>query len=343
LLSVIRHFEDSLSMLARWLRILTIVELIGAGAIAWRLAVGGLPVAGAVAIGLATPLLVHGAIIAFDFALAAWAGSPTPAPQRLGPAAATGLFLREWRDSVLVFQVIQPWLAPRPLPGELNPGRPGRTPVLLIHGFFCNRQLWRPLARWLNARGHPLAAVDLEPVLGSIDDYVPAIEAAVAALQARTGASAVALVGHSMGGLAARAYVRRHGGKHVSVMVSIGTPHHGTFHARLGHGHNARQMRPDSEWLRALAADEAAQGPASLPCTTVILSHHDNIVAPQSDQTLPYAQRTHELAAIGHLSLAFDRTVWSLVGEALDTPREDPARIRSGSLASAAGTQSDRH
>ena len=97
----------------------------------------------------------------------------------------------------------------------------GKGPgVLLIHGFFCNRQLWRPLARWLTARGHPLGALDLEPVLGSIDDYVPAIERAVTELLARTGAPAVALVGHSMGGLAARAYLRRHGSARISALVT---------------------------------------------------------------------------------------------------------------------------
>ena len=64
-------------MLARWLRILTLMELIGAGALAWLLADRGAGVPASLAIGLAAPFLVHGAIIALDFGLAAWAGSPT--------------------------------------------------------------------------------------------------------------------------------------------------------------------------------------------------------------------------------------------------------------------------
>ena len=307
-------------MLARWLRILTLLELIGAGAIAWHLAADGAGITGSLAIGLATPFLVHGAIIALDFGVASWAGSPTPAPMRLGFGGAVSVFLREWRDSVMAFQITQPWLAPRRLAGENSIGDPDKVPVLLIHGFFCNRQLWRPLAVWLRARGHSLGALDLEPVLGSIDDYVPAIDRAVAELQARTGAPAVALVGHSMGGLAARAYLRRHGSDRIRSLVTIGTPHRGTFHARLGHGRNARQMRPASEWLTTLAADEAAAGARALPRTTVILSHHDNIVAPQAGQTLPQAAETHELAGIGHLSLAYDPVVWALVAKALMPP-----------------------
>lgn len=304
-------------MLARWLRTLTLLELAAALAIAWHLAAGGAGVTASVMIGLSMPFLVHGAIIALDFGIACWAGSPTPAPLRLGMAGPLRVFLREWRDSVLAFQFAQPWLAPRRLAGEDRRGGATTVPVLLIHGFFCNRQLWRPLARWLTARGHALGAVDLEPVLGSIDDYVPAIEAAVSELLARTGAPAVALVGHSMGGLAARAYLRRHGADRICSLVTIGTPHRGTFHARLGHGRNAHQMRPDSAWLAMLAADEAAAGARALPPTTVILSHHDNIVAPQASQSLPHAARTHELGGIGHLSLAYDRTVWTLLAEAL--------------------------
>lgn len=307
-------------MLARWLRILTVLELVGAGAIAWQLAANGTGVTSSLAIGLATPFLVHGAIIALDFGVASWAGSPTPVAMRLGLAGAVSLFLREWRDSVTAFQISQPWLAPKRLAGESNAGSASAVPVLLIHGFFCNRQVWRPMARWLAARGHPLGAVDLEPVLGSIDGYVPAIERAVDELLARTGAPAVALVGHSMGGLAARAYLRRHGGERICALVTIGTPHRGTFHARLGHGRNAHQMRPNSEWLATLAADEAACGALARPRITVILSHHDNIVAPQAGQTIPQADRTHELAGIGHLSLAYDHDVWALLAEALAPP-----------------------
>ena len=261
---------------------------------------------------------MHGLIIALDFGLAALAGSVTPASHRLGVGGAVAVFLREWRDSVIAFQFAQPWRAPRALAGEdaAWPGRPGYVPVLLIHGFFCNRQLWQPLAGWLTARGHAVAAVDLEPVLGSIDDYVPAIETAVARLLARTGAPAVALLGHSMGGLVARAYLRRHGNGRVAALITLGTPHRGTVHARFGHGANARQMRIDSGWLEQLGAHEAARG--AWPATTVILSHHDNIVAPQADQTVPHATTTVALGGVGHLSLVYDRKVWALIAEALD-------------------------
>jgi pimeloyl-ACP methyl ester carboxylesterase len=121
------------------------------------------------------------------------------------------------------------------------------------------------------------------------------------------------IVGHSMGGLVARAWIRSTGGDLAARVVTIGTPHRGTFHARLGLGEGTRQMRMDSAWLQALDASEDAELRSRF---TVLLSHHDNIVAPQSIQTLAGA-RTVEFSGIGHLSLAYDRRVWAAVDEAL--------------------------
>ncbi|HWS74473.1 MAG TPA: alpha/beta fold hydrolase, partial [Quisquiliibacterium sp.] len=261
--------------------------------------------------GIATPLLVHAGIVGLNFGIGSLAGSPTPPLYRLGLAGATLMYLREVADSFRTFQVAIPWQSATPIAGGGSAS--SEVPVLLIHGYLCNRQLWRPMAEWLAQRGHAVEAVDLEPVFGSIDDYVPQISAAVQRLRERTGAQRVALVCHSMGGLAARAWLRATGGELAARVVTLGTPHRGTFHARLGVGANTRQMRIDNDWLRAL---EASETPALRELFTVVLSHHDNIVAPQAIQTLPGAH-TVEFAGIGHLSLAYDRRVWAAVDDAL--------------------------
>ena len=49
------------------------------------------------------------------------------------------------------------------------------------------------------------------PPLSSIERFVDQVAAKIDAILAATGASKVALVGHSMGGLVARAYLRRYG------------------------------------------------------------------------------------------------------------------------------------
>ena len=318
-------------MLSRLLRTMVLAEMLGAAAIAgWLAADRGWEPAAALAAGIATPIAVHAGIIALNCAIAWLAGSPTPAAHRIGVRGALATYLREVVDSIRVFQWALPWQAGRALPGEHEGGEheggehdrgatrpPARIPVVLVHGYLCNRQLWRPFARWLAARGHAVQGVDLEPVFGSIDGYAPQIEDAVRTLRARTGADRVAIVCHSMGGLAARAYLRAHPDAPVGCLVTLGTPHMGTAHARLGQGDNARQMRPDSAWLQALAASESD---ALRGRITIVLSHHDNIVAPQALQTLPGA-RVVEFSGLGHLSLAMDRAVWQVVAEALDEMR----------------------
>jgi pimeloyl-ACP methyl ester carboxylesterase len=312
-------------MIARILRTLVVFELLVAGGVAaWFALVLDWNAGPAVLAGVMAPLGTHATIVAINFGLATIAGSPTPPEHRLGPIAALGTYVREVTDSVRTFQFAQPWLAGRALPGEDTGAQPPNAPipVVLVHGYFCNRQLWRPFARWLARRGHAVRGVDLEPVFGAIDGYAPLLAEAVEELRTRTGATRVALVCHSMGGLAARAYLRAHPDAPVACVVTLGTPHRGTAHARLGQGENAVQMRPDSAWLRTLSESEDADLRKRF---TVVFSHQDNIVAPQATQTLPDA-RTVAFSGLGHLSLAIDPRVWAVAAESLDAAASAPDR-----------------
>jgi triacylglycerol esterase/lipase EstA (alpha/beta hydrolase family) len=115
-----------------------------------------------------------------------------------------------------------------------------------------------------------------------------------------TGAPPV-LVCHSMGGLAARAWLRRyHAHERVAHVVTIGSPHHGTWLARFGRAPNGRQMRIDDAWLRELARGE----PAAQGRFTCWYSNADNVVFPPSTATLPGADNRLVRGA-AHVDLAF--------------------------------------
>ena len=181
-----------------------------------------------------------------------------------------------------------------------------KVPVLLIHGYCCNYGVWRDVAARLQALGHTVLAINLEPLFCSIDDYAPQVEQAVAQLRAQTGQQRVALVGHSMGGLVIRAWMRVYGDTQVAVAVTLGSPHQGTQitpHAKLP---NARQMVWASDWLQALQASESPQRRALL---RVALTEQDAIVFPQSAQTLPGVD-TQVFSGIGHLQLCTDARVF---------------------------------
>jgi triacylglycerol lipase len=187
-----------------------------------------------------------------------------------------------------------------------------RRPVVFIHGLFCNRGFWHPWMRMLHSQGIPYLSVNLEPVMGGIDGFVAQLEEAVSQLEAvAEGATALppVLVCHSMGGLVARAWLASAttNRQRIHHIITVGTPHQGTWLARWSHIASGRQMRIGSEWLASLKTKETSSlaQPAPFTCW---YSNADNIVFPPTTATLPGADNRLVLHT-GHVALAFHPTV----------------------------------
>lgn len=227
-----------------------------------------------------------------------------------GPRVGLGQLLQAWWGEVMTAPRVFLWRQPFRSHAEadyLPKERCGHHGLVLVHGFVCNRGLWNPWTRDLRARGIPHIAVNLEPLFGSIDSYPAIIDAAVSRIEAATGETAV-LVGHSMGGLAIRAWLREFGADaRVRRVITIGSPHRGTWLARFGHTTNGKQMRQRSEWLMHLAA---AESPARVERFTCFYGHCDNIVFPVISGTLPGAVNLH-LPATAHVHMAYHPLVFS--------------------------------
>ncbi len=214
-----------------------------------------------------------------------------------------------WWQEVKVAPRVFAWRQPfrwRRLP-DTSAAQPASQPAaVLVHGFFCNRGFWLPWMERMREQGIPYVSVNLEPVFGSIDDYTPLVDDAVTRATALTG-HAPTLICHSMGGLAARAWLTATPGaaSRVSKIITIGTPHRGTWLARFSHLANGRQMRHDCDWQQSLMARELELHPQRHAALFMCwYSNTDNIVFPASTATLPNADNRLVKGA-AHVALAF--------------------------------------
>ena len=265
------------------------------------------------AFALAGVLVLRALLIGVIYALARRWSAAVP---HLSLGQRLRMVLAEYAAHVLTFVVIFPlerwWMAPDRLRSAAPQGDPQRrTPVLLVHGYCCSRASWWWLRRRLETAGWTVATITLEPVYAAIDSYVEPLAHRIDAVLDETGASQLVLVGHSMGGLVARAYLQRFGDARVKRLITLGTPHQGSRLAELGLGENGRQMRPGSRWLESLAWPPAKVGPL------VIYSPHDEFVTPQHLLRLPLGKH-EEIAGLGHLAMLYSPRVWLALQQGLE-------------------------
>jgi pimeloyl-ACP methyl ester carboxylesterase len=190
--------------------------------------------------------------------------------------------------------------------------------VLCVPGIWDNARAFDALRARLIARGlGETAAVDLRPNDGSatISNLVEQLEAATQSLLARSGASAVDLVGFSMGALVSQAFLsqRRH---RVRRFISISGPHAGSWLAYLGRRPGAKDMRPGSALLASLGRDAKALGVDQVHC---FRTPFDLMVFPSRSARLSGAiERTFPVLL--HPLMLRDARVLDAVADALLAP-----------------------
>ncbi len=188
----------------------------------------------------------------------------------------------------------------------------GARPILFLHGlgggpgnFFPMRTFFAVAAR---RRGYAVALSDEESI-DAMAERLRALVAEVAAVNHLHGAR-IDLVAHSMGGLVARAALEDPAtAALVANLVTLGTPHRGTWAARFAATARALDLRPDSPLLTRLARQLPWAGPPSLPRLVSFWSASDMLLLPHATAIVDGAEAI-ELPDMTHTGWLLRPSAW---------------------------------
>jgi triacylglycerol lipase len=192
----------------------------------------------------------------------------------------------------------------RPHPAlEADPAH-AEVPVVLVHGWVHNRSAFLWMTRALRRAGfRNIHGLNYNPMRQGIREIAEMLAVEVDRVLAVTGAPRCMVVGHSMGGIVARYYVQAlDGHRKVDTVVTLGSPHRGTYTAHLGLGPAARELQPRTPLMREL--EETARPTAVR--WIAYYSDMDLMVAPAVNGRLihPALKATNiRTRDTGHLSL----------------------------------------
>jgi triacylglycerol esterase/lipase EstA (alpha/beta hydrolase family) len=189
-------------------------------------------------------------------------------------------------------------------------GAATHDPVVFVHGWNGSGSNWDTMKAAFKSDGYTDAELDewTYDTAQSNKTTATQLSQEVDAVLARTGASKVDIVSHSMGGLNSRWYLKFDGGtSKVDHWVSLAGPNHGTNTAGACAGTqvSCQEMQAGSGFLATLNSGDETPGAVNYrtwwsPC--------DEVISPQQSTILNGATNT-ETGCIGHLQFLSDPTV----------------------------------
>lgn len=191
-------------------------------------------------------------------------------------------------------------------------------PVLLVPGYAePSWYFMYGIYRELKQQGWAVEGLNLFPNFAPAEEQALKVKAKIEAMLQRYGVDKIEVVAHSFGGLVSRYYIQELGGREqVRNLITIATPHHGTYTAYLGPGASALQLRPGSAFLKQLNAQGYIYPPVRY---TAIWSNTDEIVIPPRNAIMPDAT-VHAVPWTGHLSIMFSKRTYGFIRETLLQP-----------------------
>ena len=191
--------------------------------------------------------------------------------------------------------------------------REPKTPILFVHGFNSSANIWTTMISRFQQDGwqsSELAAFSYNTAVSNATTAA-LIAGKVDSIQRATGATRVAIVGHSMGTLSARYYIKNLGGQStVSALVSLAGANHGTNIAIFcSAAVSCQEMIPGSGFLTTLNATDETPGLVSY---RTWWSNCDEVISPRTSMLLAGATNT-QTACLTHSAMYTDSKVYGQV------------------------------
>ncbi|MCB0394093.1 MAG: hypothetical protein KDD25_06020 [Bdellovibrionales bacterium] len=208
---------------------------------------------------------------------------------------------------------------------------PNNRPVLLVHGVIHNHSAFIRMKRFLQMSGfRNVFTVNYATRHGYFPHMVEQLSHRVDEILDLTQSKRIDIVAHSLGGLVAKSYMVKGGGRgKIGKLITLGTPHKGTFLSPLLktflNGPLYRDLRVGSKLLEELNS-------LSLPnesSITSIYSKYDWTIWPQSNcEVEGFPRKSFQsitVDSVGHMGLLYSPKVFRHI---LSQLREDKTQTR---------------
>jgi pimeloyl-ACP methyl ester carboxylesterase len=165
-----------------------------------------------------------------------------------------------------------------------TPRSADRRTLVLVHGLGANRSSFFALQAYLRLSGFPDQLATSYRPRGSIEALALQLKRTI---DDRVRGGRIDVIAHSMGGLVARFYAQHLGGaRRVDRLITLGTPHRGSYGAARVPSDLVRQLDPESSVIRRL---NASPPPAGLHITS-IAAGRDALVQPGDSALCPHGE-----------------------------------------------------
>ena len=192
----------------------------------------------------------------------------------------------------------------------------GANIVVFVHGLGGSPGNFWPMRSWFRLRGRTRSYAVTFPDGRSIAELAGLLATfleEVARVNEGSGAGRIDLVAHSMGGLVCRAALLDPAVRaRVATLVTLGTPHEGTYLARFGASTSVLDLRPTSDIVERLRGQLPWRGPPEMPRLVAFWSGADLLLLPHQSGRVDGAENV-EIAGSTHYGYLLRLDAWDAV------------------------------